>query len=91
MRGVVMAFASWSHNAQAGRQAKDLLKRISFRMKNQALIAVSCPTSIVFSLVHSAFLLVAVLECVVKRRQQKTQVRGRGQRQRKAGPRAHAE
>jgi hypothetical protein len=41
MRGVVMAFSAWSQNAHAGKQAKDLLKRISFRMKNQSLIAVS--------------------------------------------------
>ena len=41
MRGVVMAFASWSQNAHAGKEAKLLLKRISFRMKNQTLIAVS--------------------------------------------------
>jgi hypothetical protein len=41
MRGVVMAFAAWSQNAHAGKQAKDLLKRISFRMQNQSLIAVS--------------------------------------------------
>jgi hypothetical protein len=41
MRGVVMAFASWSQNAYAGKQAKALLKRISFRMKNHCLIMVS--------------------------------------------------
>jgi hypothetical protein len=41
MRGVVMAFASWSQNAYAGKQAKALLKRISFRMKNHCLSMVS--------------------------------------------------
>jgi hypothetical protein len=40
MRGVVMAFSSWSQNAHAGKEAKALLKRISFRMMNQTLIAV---------------------------------------------------
>jgi hypothetical protein len=41
MRGVVMAFSAWSQNAHAGKEAKALLKRISFRMRNQCLIAVS--------------------------------------------------
>ncbi len=91
MRGVVMAFASWSQNAHAGKEAKALLKRISFRMKNQTLIAVRVPPSVCLNLACALTSAVAVLERVVYHCEEEAQVRRCGEHKREEGASPYAE